>query len=891
MASLTPSGIAARYLRIEWRDPGLTRRVEVAPEPVEIESGSDAVLRLEVDIFPRDHVWLGLQFNGGAEHAAPVWKTTDGEDVPLLAVCDDDGARWWVAATDWDDGAKRHHNLLGRSLGSFWIEGGGIPLEVVAVLHENGRVVLDDYLRDFQDDLLWLALGFDGAGAVDAPNRPLVAALEDFAAAAAGVARSPATVVRERTGEARAGRLRPNAATFRQHARDPAASRLPGRMAEECADTPDNRFLRYMAGACLSLARGLGGAAGRHADVLETRAVTETARAVACSRLEPRHVDPGVFDSQLAELESDLEDVRRSADEGQGVAAAPTGRFPIRIGNRYGSKLGHYFYDRLDTGPTGDVAFRVVRLPQAVESAILAVRHFCREFTFYGSAESSVREAANSRLYRFLNISQIARVEPDTTAIDNKRRKRDWLERNGWLAPLSSRERAETMAAARTAERRGAVLRTMAERTNRLAVALDSCASALGRTDARLIRLGVGRDAQMPTGMRYSMHPGYASCLSAFRRVETLTRGEGLGTNALDAVDRIGTLHASALYERWCLVKILAVLVDDYRFEPERDWKERLVTAVTGVPEPFALRLYRPDIELGAVLEVQPVLKNGRRPDFRLRFAHVARDAARAVDGDWAAFDLCLFDGITGLIADAKFRTRWRPGEVSDMAASLLREKRYDSEGDRVFVLHPVPTSVLRPTSPLGWGPHCDYGHNRGDRHRGGTVLLAPAAGGNDGRQHLRRLIGLELQARFPQPEAGAWDASSTPGFETVDADPSQSCPRTRGSGRFSAAEDACSCRQNVWSSASFCLSCGDSHRGGRVTARCTSAGQRYWVLSCEGCGLQTTRTHCYGCQGVLFKNYIEYTYHRTAADQITNVICPDCGNYFDEEWSAAAER
>lgn len=881
MATLTPSGFAARYLRIEWRDPSRTRRVEVAPEPVEIESGADAVLRLEVDIFPEDHVWLGLQF-GGAEHAAPVWKTADGEDVPLLAVYDDDGARWWVAATDWDDCAKRHHNLLARSLGSFWIEGGHILLEVVAVLHEGGRVVLDDYLRDFQDDLLWLALGFDGAGAVEAPNRPLVAALEDFAAAAAGVARFPATVVRERTGEARAGRLRPSAATFRRHACDPAAPRLPGRLAEECADTPDNRFLRYMVGTCLSLARGLGAAAGRHADVLESRAVTETARAAAYSRLEPRRVDPGVFDSQLAELENALEDVRRSTDEGQGVAEALAGRFPIRIGNSYGSKPGHYFYDRLHAGTSENVEFRVVRLPRAVEDAILAVRHFCREFTFYGSAKSSMQTSKSGQPYRFLEISQIARVEPDTTAIDNKRRKRDWLERNGWMAPLSFRERAETMAAARTAERRGAVLRTMAERTDRLAAALDSCASALGQTDARLIRLGVGRDPQMPTGMRYSMHPGYASCLSAFRRVEALTRGEGLDTKALDAVDRIGTLHASALYERWCLVKILAVLVDDYRFEPERDWKERLVAAVTGVPEPFALRLYRPDIELGAVFEIQPVLKNGRRPDFRLRFAHVARDAVRA-DGDRAAFDLCLFDGVAGLIADAKFRTRWRPGEVSEMAASLVREKRYDCEGDRVFVLHPVPTSVPKPTSPLDWGPHCDYGHNRGDRHRGGTVLLAPAAGG-----HLRRLIGLELQAQFPEPKAGGLDASSRSVFEDLDVAPSQSC---RGSGRFSAAEDVCSCRQDVWSSASFCLSCGDSHGAGRVTARCTSAGQRYWVLSCEGCGLQTTRTHCYGCQRVLFKNYIEYTYHRTAADQITNVICPACGNYFDEEWNAAAVR
>ncbi|WP_242076327.1 hypothetical protein [Brevundimonas diminuta] len=856
---------------------------------MEIDIGLDDGLRLEVDIFPHDHVWLGLQFNGGLEDAAPVWKTIDGKDVPLLSVCDD-GTRWWVAATDWDVEAKRHHNLLSRSLGSFRIEGSGVVLDVVVVLHERGRVVLEDYLRDFQDDLLWLALGFDGAGAVDAPDKPLVAALDAFAAAAAGIARSPATVVRERIAEARAGRLRPNAATFRRHARDPEASRLPGRLAEECADTPDNRFLRYMAGVCLSLARGLGGTAGRQANVLERRAVTESLRAAAFSRLEPRRVDPGVFDNQLAELETGLADVRRSVGEVQSVTNAPEGRFPIRIGNGFGKKPGHYFYDRLGDQPSGGVDFRVMCIPPAVESAILAVRHFCRDFTFSGSAESSVKKTSNDRPYRFLDLSRIAKVEPDTTAVDNKRLKRDGLARNGWLAPLSSRERLEALAASRTAERRGAVLKTMADRTNRLAAALDRCASTLVRTEAELARRGVGRDAQMPTGVRYSMHPGYASCLSAFRMVETLARGDGLGTSALDAVDRVGTLHASALYERWCLVKILAVLVDDYRFEAERDWKERLISAVTGAPEPFALRLYRPDIELGAVLEIQPLLKNGRRPDFRLRFAHVARDALGADDGARAEFDLCLFDGVTGLVADAKFRTRWRAGELSDIAAALVREKRYDQEGDRVFVLHPVPTAMSRPTSPLDWGPHCDYGHNRGENHRSGTVLLAPAAGEGDARKHLRRLIGLELQARFPKPEPVAWDVSPRLEFEIAATDRSESCPRTRGSGRAQASEDACSCRQTGWSSASFCLACGEKHAVGRITATCTSAGQRYWTFSCEACGFQTKRTHCYGCSAVLFKNSLEYTYHRTAADQITNVICPDCGKYFDEEWAAASQ-
>ena len=332
-------------------------------------------------------------------------------------------------------------------------------------------------------------------------------------------------------------------------------------------------------------------------------------------------------------------------------------------------------------------------------------------------------------------------------------------------------------------------------------------------------------------GMRFSHSPEYAACLSMFKKVSELAARSGISNAALEAIDQIGILHASAVYERWCLVKIISVLIENYSFTPEAGWQDHLIRSVTGRPESLALRFSRNDLDLIALLEIQPVLLNGRRPDFRLRFGW----------GPTPNLD-------TGLIMDAKFRTRWRKGELVSMLNELLLAKNYNQEGDRVFVLQPASRTVAYATSPLNWGRNCDFGHDPGQNHRKGMIHLAPDTGSEKPVANLRRLIGLELQAAFSIPEIA------------------------RDSG--------------IWSSASICIRCGTKHNSDNVEPRQTKKGNPYWVLNCALCEMKTTRTHCFGknCGTVLFKNGILFTYHRTLADQITNVVCPNCGEHFDPD-------
>src|SRR3546814_851158 len=123
------------------------------------------------------------------------------------------------------------------------------------------------------------------------------------------------------------------------------------------------------------------------------------------------------------------------------------------------------------------------------------------------------------------------------------------------------------------------------------------------------------------------------------------------------------------------------------------------------------------DVCSSDLLDVEPVLANGRRPDFRLRF-NVSASAADLERG----FRQSIFGNLakqhSGLVMDAKFRTRWKHGELADMLKLLVDTKDYGQDGDRVFILHPAKGAVEHRTSPLIWGRDCNYGqdHPTGDR-------------------------------------------------------------------------------------------------------------------------------------------------------------------------------
>jgi hypothetical protein len=238
--------LQARYLDIEWQEPGHARSVTVAPEPIEVERQPDGNWVAETQVFHGLCPWVGLHLEGAMAHMQPTFEGPDGRQEPMLRISDSQGKHWWVQEHGWDATGKRHLSELHRSMGRFTIWVGEQRLQLNNVVDELDRTSVEDYLRDFQQDLIWLVMGFGGATATTGTgptvNKGIVEALEAFAAASRRVLTHPAQHVREISTVSRPARLRPNVGTFREYLRNPSAQHLTGRGAEETPDIADNRY-------------------------------------------------------------------------------------------------------------------------------------------------------------------------------------------------------------------------------------------------------------------------------------------------------------------------------------------------------------------------------------------------------------------------------------------------------------------------------------------------------------------------------------------------------------------------------------------------------------------------------------------------------------------------
>ena len=840
--------IEARYLTIEWQSEGVARAIEVSSVALEVESRADGRFAVESTIFNDFHPWLGIRLGLGDEEIVPTFVTVLGHETPMLRVADPrDGGLWWLQNDGWDHSGKRHFSELQRSPGTYNIRIGSAVLQIENRLSTFGRTDIQAYVDDFRGDLLWMIMN-DAANATAAgkgvgTGAELAEALEELQAASQRVLASPAVTIREGQAPQPVAKLRPNVASFRVYVRNPVARQLTGRVFDESADIAENRYLRHMLAVCLKMANDYVWAASQQMGFLDRLASQETERARRNREMEMRPVDPEVFDQQTKEIKWKLDALAALKDQ-PGDGAGRVGRFPIRLGKRYGHGFSFFYTPQDDLGVKAEdkIDYRVAVFPEEFFEKILGCLHFCRNYTIIGSVESLLQKTNTGKQFRKLTFTSIHEVIPQTDSLEKRAEKRRVLEKNNWLVRLSSNERRELKREADAGQLR-------AEQSLRKKTVISSSVDEIARgarrlaeIDAGFHHLGVSSSSSFPTGMRFVSNPDYATCLSAFKKICELIERGGLDLSKLDEINSVGILHASDIYEKWCLLKIFMLLVHDFRFKPESGWEGKLVVTSLSQASNVRFEFLRDDLEIKVALICQSEMLTGRRPDFVLEVIDIAKMQFGHLDHESRL--------LGGLVMDAKFRSTWKKGELRQTLDELVLSKEYDKAvaSRRVFILQPCESTVRPASSPLDWGVHCDYGSTQS--HRRGWIQLGVASAEMQATQHLKRLLTMVFQSVFPEPEESDENGNST------------------------------------WTSRSFCLGCGECHAPEAIQAKTTKSGATRWLLDCKRCGVWTVRTHCYNCKASLFKNGTLWTYHNTVADQVTNVICPDCGSYFDAGFS-----
>jgi hypothetical protein len=871
-------GVSANYLDIDWESPGVPRRITVSTYPIEIDTAEDGTLRAEVSIFRNFAPWFGLHLSGDFNNVEPATIDAKSERHPWLRVLDEHGGAWWIPVTGWSKPNNRHLSEMHRSFGMFTVELGSYrPLIIDAVASELDRAHAQEYLDDFRDELVWLAIGkpTGALGEVGSDySRDLIEALAEFANAASRVLENPALEIREVTALAPLARLRPNPETFRATMRRPGARLYPSRAAEESADVPENRYLRGLIQHCQRLAQSVARSSSRQQGHLAARSAREKARATELLSSQHIEVDQEIFDNQLADIQQRVAAIANWTAKKSVPPESSEREYRFSVNRKYGGKGGGFFYRNLDGERQNSTderfQFSVVEFPESLQKLVSEAHNIDRGLALelVGKARMSTFATAKGKLARRATFTKVSAVRPRSPVLDRRRDARLKYEREGWQRSLSNKERDEYRAEANTALIRASQFEVRAYDSAQAFTALGALETVFARQDASWESLRVSASSMFPMGLRFVQNPHYAGALAAFQKVVTLEQSTGIGGDTLQKLGSINILHASALYERWCLIKIIAVLVQDYGFTPQLDWIEHVLTFSThGAASRdvgFSIKFNRKQIGLTAQLDVEPVLANGRRPDFRLRFmfSAIAADSDtndNSTSGSRRSIVGNLVEKRSGLVMDAKFRTRWKHRELSDMLRLLVDTKDYGQDGDRVFILHPAKEAVEHRTSPLLWSRDCDYGQDHPTGHANGSIQLgADAVAGVASTLNLRRLIALELQELFPKPY-----------FAQINADG----PEHDGTRALIA--EVCS------SNASLCISCGKAHETTDVRQGRTESGNPKWFYRCSGCGNASMRTPCFGCGNELYKNGLQMTYHLTIADYVSNVVCPDCGANF----------
>lgn len=842
-------GFVAHYLRIEWLDQGAARQIEISADPIEIEETEDGVCQAETQVFKDFYPWVGLHFTDPASEVPPHLVGPDGRILPWLRITDAEGRGWWVQDNGWDSERHAHLSEMHRSFGRFDLRVGATQLLLSNVAIDLNRTEAEDYLADFRDELISLALSLNVSATgevVRSDSRDLVDALSVFSQAGRRVLVNPARELAEIEQIQSMPRLRPNARTFREVLRHPGRRAYSGRGAKDDANIPDNRFVRFMVQYCINLSSRIGHAADSQAHRLSERMERERAYVNDLAQADSEKVDSVVFENQLAEMRDSISAINdwRSSER---ILEGSVRDFCIKLENVYDYLPCTMFYKREGATPEDDrnlgIKSSIVQLPEEPHRLVARVSkslgNYSRIFTFTGTAE--IRRHGNNQNMRLLQLNSVDRMNVNSPGLEKKALLGEQYRKNGWVRKLTRAEREERQLEACSIERRADKMARQAEASGAAGQTLLMTSDHLKTQDLEWSALGVDASAVLPMGMRFIQSPAYTSVLAAFNRVRNLAGAAGIGGAEFEQIERISILHASAIYERWCLIKLISVLSDTYSFTPEPNWLDSVIRGVAGPVTPFKLAFTRSDVGMTALLEVQPVLENGNRPDFRLTFFHKDKNRGRAAgNSDFAP------DGeksVRGLILDAKFRTRWRPEEPDRVLRDLVDIRGYGQAARRVFILQPAAGAVKRATSPLGWGRDCDFGQTNPNNHQKGIVRVSPDPGAWN---NLHRLVAMELQSSFSAPEY-------------VD--------------------------DERWVSDSFCIGCGCRHETPSIGHRLTKKKLDFWILTCAECNLVTTRTHCFsGCGTTLFKNGLAMTYHLSLADQPTNIKCPACGEFFDRE-------
>ncbi len=861
-------GFEIKYIEVQWYDRETVSKITESLNSLPLEYNNEIqVFDCETTIYPNTdglRGQIGVRFldsknvnpyiempNGKAQHLSPI------KDI-------DTGKTWWVVKDSWDEQNNfwRHTGINTAGTLKLILQEQTCHVLIGSVDFTRGQ--LEMYLSSFKDDLWELILDDSSAIQTDKPtggigvNEAVIECINHLISHAENVLDTPKVELREIQTLKPRKAVKPVNRTFMELVSKTNQRFLTSRATTPSYNVSENRYALFALERSYRIIKQIailsGNKCKRYSDMaaklqnqydaftdwitvdrdlvvkdLETileRSKIEYWQNQLLEKLKANNVHfDGFYNNDALHIRTENHSLNQDTRDEDG--------FFIQIRND-----GKW---KKENNKTTILSFRY-RIPEIIHC--LAPYS---EYKIIGKVHRN--ETQGAVIYSFSSLSLIEVISTDLAkkARDNFEKEKKLgiqLNENEWKRRLSHNELEEQEKEKTALLNR---IKFYTENQKILKYVFEKVApkqKQLLKIIKALRKLDIKPSSHFPNSMTFVQNPHYQGVRNGYKSLMEITNlaDEELLVS-LEEIDSIGLVNMPLLYERWCLLQIIKVLKESFRFVLQDSWKYHLINAIKTNNIDIEFKLFNEDTKRFITLTYEKTLDSGKRPDFVIDLEWYAESDTQNHQPHKKRF-----------VLDAKFynkATFERLGGLMGIADQLYNQKNYrESTDNPVFIIHPCKIALPEWVTSQEWGKYSFLGElpiggSEPVDHQYGGIFLNPID-----RQlytdELQRLLGLFLQYKLE-------DSSTT--------DNERSDDRTI--------------------SKPFCIRCGSSNLR-KIEKSSRNRNHRSVWMECNECKQFISFNHCRNAKTRLIKNGFYWTYHSARAIEPFNIKCPSCG-----EWGA----
>ncbi len=846
----------AKYISVNWADKTTVRSIEEARDSILIEAISKYEYKFEAVTYSKVDNYLygqlAFHISDFDNSYIPAFKNSSGKMINLMPVENiETGKTWWIEDGKWKKKNKKLYkdSPLCRHAGEATIIFGDISCQIQIHSLSFTYDELELYLSDFRSDLWDLILKEDSYVSADVKTQDVKVATEElvehinrFTKFVQKIIDNPKKELKESQSLQTADKVRPIPRTFMEIAAKGYSKLLTGRDYIESYDVAENQYIYAILANISILVDNLSKVSESRKERYEKNLLDYESRLKGFS--DKIEIDKEVVSSNISDLEKKIEkrekrifEIVKSKNDYDIANTYQLNKTTFTVTSppkedEYDNKcISMFVKSDLETNNYGVL----LKFDKAIFGTVF--QHY-GEYRIGAIVTSTARDQHDGKPFWIIEIKQTISLEvcfdKNTKALKRLKHEKQNLERSEWIRPLTNQELREQEKERTTIERAKDLLNVDSDRNSSIYKSLIPISSKLHKLKKQLANLKIKNNTHFPGSMTFIQNPNYQGAHKLYKKVMD---SSGLDNNLFDSLqetEKIGVLDIPAVYERWCLLQIIKILIEKFRFIPEQCWKQSLLQQVLTQKKDIVLN-FKNNISCREVcLSYEKELRNGKRPDFVL-------DVTSSFTGEKIKHRFVI---------DAKF---YEEIDISNVVNQLYNEKDYSEKNqNKVFILHPSTKAISKRKTPQDWSKHNYYGEtvmfddwceDTSPDHDYGAIFLSPIKRHGATLDDLQRLIGMFLQY-------GLEDNKDTYDEEKEEYNP-------------------------ILKEKLFCISCGSDEY--QYSEKRTPKGKKWWI-TCDHCSLFSVYSYCGSCKNRLIKNGQYWTYHATQALEPFNIKCPSCG-------------